>query len=124
MFENRIHTQRDKTFSGAFDPTELKQPSMRTPRMDGSLRSGQAAPDAFPELEDYPDWVPPPDPEPGRGQPSPLLHYGAAAVLRRAPGRRGPGYRGTSRPGGRATWREPAAPALPGQGRPLPARSG
>jgi hypothetical protein len=24
MFEYKIHTQRDKTFSGAFDPTELK----------------------------------------------------------------------------------------------------
>ena len=37
MFEYKIHTQRDKTFSGAFDPTELEAASMRTPRMDGGL---------------------------------------------------------------------------------------
>ena len=24
MFEDKIHTQRDKTFSGAFDPTVLE----------------------------------------------------------------------------------------------------
>ena len=32
MFEHKIHTQRDKTFSGHSPPPRLKQPSMRTPR--------------------------------------------------------------------------------------------
>jgi hypothetical protein len=44
MLEYKIHTQRDKTFSGAFDPPRLKQPSMRTPRMDGGLRRDSRSP--------------------------------------------------------------------------------
>jgi hypothetical protein len=44
MFEYKIHTQRDKTFSGAFDPTELEAASMRTPRMDGGLRRDSWSP--------------------------------------------------------------------------------
>jgi hypothetical protein len=40
MFEDKIHTQRDKTFSAHSTPPSLKQPSMRTPRMGGGSRRG------------------------------------------------------------------------------------
>jgi hypothetical protein len=43
MFEYKIHTQRDKTFSGAFDPTEFEA-ALNAHATDGGLRRDSWSP--------------------------------------------------------------------------------